>query len=404
MEKITFCIPTKNNLRYLKNSIRSIKQNSTHDHDIIVYVDSDNDGTEDWLIDNQIKYIKNESGVPKGIAYAYNRCIEASETKIVCTFHADMFMAKGFDTNIIKYLKNKHVAVCATRIEPPLHPVGKEKILMDFGMYPEDFNEDGFNAFVEEQKKVYENKITFGIFAPWACYKESVLSMGLHDEDFHSYHEDSDIFNRMLLGRMPMQLIQSRDAFVYHLTCRGGQFQDGIEKVTDDEAFHKMRNNAAKHYLRKWGSWMKNNEYQYPIVSPKYNVAFVVRNCNLQALEALETWCDRIYIEDEMQVIKDAYFEKEQPLTKFDLRKRVLDLNHNDPIGENDIVIEFDLKNLNQQSFDIIQRLPEIIKESGDIGEFELDIFKITINSLEEYQNNLISLDDPYYTDKLIKK
>lgn len=402
--KITFCIPSKNNLRYLKNSIRSIKQNSAHEHDIIVYVDSDNDGTEDWLIDNEIKYLKNDSTVPKGIAYAYNRCIESATTDIVCAFHADMFMAKGFDTNIIKYLKSKYTVVCATRIEPPLHSVGKEKIVKDFGMYPEDFNEEGFNAFVEEQKKIYENKITFGIFAPWACYKESILSMGLHDESFHSYHEDSDIFNRMLLGRIPMQLIQSRDAFVYHLTCRGGQFQDGIEKITDDMDFHKMKSNAAKHYLRKWGSWMKNNEYQHPIISPKYNIAFVIRNCNLQALEALEVWCDRIYIDDEMQVIKDAYLEKEQPLTKFDLRKRVLDVNHNHPKGENDIVVEFDLKNLNQQSFEIIQKLPEIIKESGDVGEFELDIFKITINSLEEYQNSLISLDDPYYTDKLIKK
>jgi glycosyltransferase involved in cell wall biosynthesis len=43
--RITFCIPTKNNLRYLKNSIQSIKENSTYENDIVVFVDSDNDGT-----------------------------------------------------------------------------------------------------------------------------------------------------------------------------------------------------------------------------------------------------------------------------------------------------------------------------------------------------------------------
>lgn len=401
MNNISFCIPSKNNLRYLKNSIRSIKQNSTQEHDVIVYLDSDNDGTENWLIENGVTYIKNESRIPKGIAYSYNRCIEAAKTDIVCTFHADMFMAKGFDTNIIKHLKRDTV-VCATRIEPPLHPVGKEKIIMDFGMYPEDFAEDLFNSFVEERKIINKDKTTNGIFAPWACYKDDLIRLvGLHDEDFHSYHEDSDIFNRMLLSGM--KCVQSRDAFVYHLTCRGGQFQDGIEKVTSDEAFHIMKTNAAKHYLRKWGSWMKNDEYQHPILTSKYNVAFIVKNCNLQLLEVLEPWCDRIYIDDEMHVITESYLEKQQSLTKFDLDKRVLNSKHNYPLRDNDIVVEFDAMQLTNQNFQLIQQLPEILKDSGDIGQFELDIFKITIKSLETYENRLINLNDEYYTSKLIK-
>jgi hypothetical protein len=34
--------------------------------------------------------------------------------------------------------------VSATRIEPPLHPDGPEKILMDFGIEPEEFDEQKF--------------------------------------------------------------------------------------------------------------------------------------------------------------------------------------------------------------------------------------------------------------------
>jgi hypothetical protein len=37
-------------------------------------------------------------------------------------------------------------------------------------------------------------------------------------------------------------------------------------------------------------------------------------------------------------------------------------------------------------------QMPNIIKESGEIGKFEIDIFKITINHLEEYQTNLIKV------------
>ena len=50
MEKITFCIPSKNNCRYLKACIPSIRKNSYRkDHDIIVFVDEDNDGTVEWV-------------------------------------------------------------------------------------------------------------------------------------------------------------------------------------------------------------------------------------------------------------------------------------------------------------------------------------------------------------------
>ena len=46
MEKITFCIPSKNNRRYLEACIPSIRKNAYRpDHDIIVFVDEDNDGT-----------------------------------------------------------------------------------------------------------------------------------------------------------------------------------------------------------------------------------------------------------------------------------------------------------------------------------------------------------------------
>jgi glycosyltransferase involved in cell wall biosynthesis len=47
--KISYCLPTKNNLRYLKGSIQSIRENSSLPYEIVVYIDSDNDGTEEWL-------------------------------------------------------------------------------------------------------------------------------------------------------------------------------------------------------------------------------------------------------------------------------------------------------------------------------------------------------------------
>lgn len=387
--RITYCIPSKNNLRYLKNSIKSIQKNSSAEYDIVVYVDGDNDGTEKWLIENGIRYLKNETDSPMGIAYGYNRCIEAATTPIVCMFHADMYMGKGFDTAILKYLKPLSV-VSGTRIEPPLHPAGLEKIVENFGMYPEDFTETEFDNFVEKMQSVHQNKTTNGIFAPWAIYKEDITSIGMHDERFHSYHEDSDIFNRFILN--DYDIIQTWEGFVYHLTCRGGQFQDGIEQITKDEAFHRMKNNAMRNYIRKWGTFIKNDSYQHPILSPKYNIAFVVENCSLSILKLLEPWCDRIYVNEAFEIGRFwDYVELEQENTFYDLSERVLSKSHNDPISENDIVVSFDAINLTNESFKYIQQLPEIFEANEiEIGNFEFDIFGVTINSTKTYQRKLI--------------
>lgn len=384
--KITFCIPSKNNLRYLKSSIQSIRQNSAYTHDVVVFIDSDNDGTESWLQQQNITYIKNVSTAPLGIAYAYNRCIESANTSVVCLFHADMYMAKGFDTNMEKHLQ-PGVVVCATRVEPPLHPPGLEKIVRDFGIYPEDFNVDGFNGYVEFVKSDDVNKTTKGIFAPWIAYKSDLIDIGLHDEDFHSYHEDSDIFNRMLLNGM--HFIQSRDSLVYHFTCRGGQFQDGVEEITTDRAFHTMKANAAKNYLRKWGSWIKNDEYQHPILSHLYDIGFVIKNCNEQLLQTLEPWCSTIYVDCDYE----QYIKTEQLNTKYDLRERIKPYDNE---KQNHILIDFDAKYFNQDSFNIIQNLSDIIAESGEVGEFELDCFKISIMDLKTFEKDLIVCNSTY--------
>tara|TARA_Y100001963_G_scaffold70629_1_gene98279 strand:- start:494 stop:1642 length:1149 start_codon:yes stop_codon:yes gene_type:complete len=380
---ITFCLPTKDNLRYLKGCIESIRKNSTYDNEILVWVDSDNDGTIDWLDKNNVKYMVNSDDKPKGIAYGYNRCIESSSKDIVCMFHADMFMGKGFDKNLIKHLKENTV-VAGTRIEPPLHPEGKEKIVEALGMYPEDFDEDKFNKVVSDIQTSDKDKTTKGIFAPWICYKKDIIDMGMHDERFHSYHEDSDIFNRFILNGM--DIVQSRDSLVYHLTCRGGQFKDGIEKVTDDTDFHLMKTNAFRNYLRKWGSSIFNDEYHYPILQPKYDIGLVIKNCNEQVLGSLEPWCSTIYVDVEI----NNYLEYETPNTYYDLNKRVYSIHSK---KENDIIVRFDATKLTQQGMNFITQLGNIIKDSGELGSMEYDIFEIEIKSMRTYEGDLIKCE-----------
>jgi len=390
MNKITFCIPSKTNLRYLKTCIPSIRENaSRNDHEIIVFVDSDEDGTVEWLEqvkdEYNIRYFVNPNLGESlyGIGKAYDYCVEQSTTDIFMIFHADMMLGKDADLKAFNHLKPQTV-VCATRIEPPLHPNNGEKILLDFGMYPEEFKKDEFNQYVDEHLE--DNKTTNGIFAPWMMYKEDFLALGGHDPILHSCREDSDVFNRMKLAGY--EFIQPWNSLVYHLTGRGAGSFDG-----DPERHAKWKadmDRSTLEFIRKWGSNVNHTALMEPIVIPKYNIAYIVKNCPGQLLSTLEPWCDRIYIEN--QEIVDIYIDREQENTSFDLTKRVFSLNFNTPEWENDIVIEFDATRLNQQNFQLLMQMPSIIQDSGEVGEFEIDIFRVIINHIEEYQNNLIKI------------
>jgi hypothetical protein len=127
-----------------------------------------------------------------------------------------------------------------------------------------------------------------------------------------------------------------------------------------------------------------------PIIPHKYNIGFVVHNCNLETLSILEPWCDTLYIDDELGILKASYCELEQKHTKIDLKNKLKAIKHTTP--DNDIVVEFDSKQLNQESFNIISQLSEIISQSGEIGEFELGIFKISIYAMTSYEHNLIHI------------
>ncbi len=48
-------IPSWNNLDYLKNCIESILQHSTHQHQIIVFINEGSDGTLEWLNDHTFR-------------------------------------------------------------------------------------------------------------------------------------------------------------------------------------------------------------------------------------------------------------------------------------------------------------------------------------------------------------
>jgi glycosyltransferase involved in cell wall biosynthesis len=401
---ISFIQPSRNNLKYLKWSYNSIRKNLGYRHEICWADDFSDDGTWEWMNemkekDPNVKIHRNEGPTRLGHTILYDTLVDMATNDIVMIYHADMYACPNLDTEILKHLERGKV-VSATRIEPPLHPDGPEKVLQDFGIEPEEFDEQGLINFINQTwEGMPEDKITNGIFAPWAIYKDDFVSIGGHDPLYAPQSkEDSDIFNRFKLAGY--ELIQTWQGYVYHMTCRGSRFKDGALRNPAGQVFMKGRESSewlaqnlrsTRNFIRKWGHMVKHDSLLHPIIPPKYDVGFVVENCNNDLLKELEPWCSDIYgdwVGHKGFGVND-YVKQEQPNTQFDLSKKI----HSDHIEpENDVVVKFDASKLTPENFQILVNLSEILKESGEVGEMELEIFKFYIRSLDTYERELIKV------------
>jgi len=402
MEKIiSLIIPSRTNLKYLKWAYTSIRKNLGYIHEICMADDFSDDGTWEWMNeiadkDYNVKIHRNEGPTRLGHTILYDTLVDDYATNdIVMIFHADMYACPNLDTEILKHLEPGKV-VSATRIEPPLHPDGPEKILEDFGIEPEEFDEQGLLKFVSDHVGTREDETTNGIFAPWAMYKEDFQSIGGHDPLYAPQSkEDSDIFNRFVLAGY--DLIQTWKGLVYHMTCRGSRFKDGALRNPAGQVFMKGRESSewlaqnlrsTRNFIRKWGHMVRHDELMYPIIPPKYDVGFVVENCDINLLKELEPWCSNIYSNlTSKQFIE--YVNKEQPDTQFNLTKRCRPSSEE---PKNNVIVKFDCRLLTPQNFQILVNLSSILKESGEVGEMELEIFKFKIKSLDSYEGELINV------------
>jgi glycosyltransferase involved in cell wall biosynthesis len=401
MKKISFIQPSRNNLKYLKWSYESIRKNLDEGHEICWADDFSDDGTWEWMQeiakkDPNVKIHRNEGPTRLGHTILYDTLVDMATNDIIMIYHADMYACPYMDLEVLRKLTRGSV-VSATRIEPPLHPDGPEKILRDFGIEPEEFNEKELLEFVEGDLEHSAEKYTRGIFAPWAMYKDDFLAIGGHDPLYAPQSkEDSDIFNRFVLAGY--RTIQTWQGFVYHMTCRGSRFKDGAMRNPAGQVFMKNRESSewlaqnlksTRNFIRKWGHMVKHDSYLKPIIPPKYDIGFVVEHCDSNMLKELEPWCSDMYGDwvGHKGFGVNQYIEEEQPNTKFKLSNK-LHSHHTKPT--NDIVVSFDAQKLTPQNFQVIVNMSELITDSGEVGEMEYDIFKFKINSIKTYEKELI--------------
>jgi GT2 family glycosyltransferase len=378
MNNISLLVGLKNNLDYNKHFYSTTRELYPEVEICFVSYGS-TDGTHEWLNslnDKNVNYFYSPEN--KTFSDTFNKATKLATKEYVAYLHNDIVLAPGFLENLEKHVSPNNV-VSYTTIEPPIF-AGHErpgKLIYDLGTDLETFDKDKLYQFAKEKQSEYKDKIEQGITFFMCLRKEVLLQIGGMDNLFNPmFCEDDDLILRLKL--YGLNQFTSLDAICYHFVSKTSRFSEEYVNKT-----REIELNSNANFIRKWG--FRHSKY-----NKRYNIAYVVDKCNYDIIAALEPWCDRLYTDDEMGVLQAMYYENEHKNTSYDFKKRILTTKYNNPIGENDIIVEFDGTKLNNDSFNILTNLPDIITESGEVGTFELDIFKIIINQIESNTKSLI--------------
>ena len=102
--RFSVIIPTFNNLEYLKLCLLSLKKNSEVDHEIIVHNNGNEEPTNSYLKDNNIKFTFTAKNI--GITGGVNTGAQKATTDYIVYAHDDFYFLPGWDTEWSNEIKN----------------------------------------------------------------------------------------------------------------------------------------------------------------------------------------------------------------------------------------------------------------------------------------------------------
>lgn len=139
----SICLCSWNDLPFLKILHKGIKRNTKLPYELIVHDNGSEDGTEQWLKENNIKYSR--SATNEGVG-AVNYAVEQAKNKYIIDINADMYPLPNWDVEIFKQIQQFKMSgidkftISSTLIEPV--GANPEYTIAYFGHDAETFQED----------------------------------------------------------------------------------------------------------------------------------------------------------------------------------------------------------------------------------------------------------------------
>jgi glycosyltransferase involved in cell wall biosynthesis len=144
-------IPTWNNLPFLQLCIKSIRNNSSFNHQIIIHINEGNDGTFEWVRENKFSYTYSKGNI--GICWAMNAMRSLVETDYIVFMNDDMYVCPQWDLELlreIESLPDNRFFLSATLIQPRKFWCNSVISPANFGENIENFDEERLLAHYKD--------------------------------------------------------------------------------------------------------------------------------------------------------------------------------------------------------------------------------------------------------------
>lgn len=230
----SICIPTINNFNYLKICLESLKKNSILDNEVIIHVNEGNDGTSQYIKDNNYLYTFSETKL--GLCSSVNKASKKSTKDFIIYAHDDMYFLPKWDLILkkeISILNNNLFYLSGTMMGP------KEHIDFDCGDSYKNFDEkkllNGYTNY-----NLYDHQGTH--WAPHVIHKDLWNKINGLDENFDpGFGSDPDL-NMRLWNEGVRYFRGINDCKVYH-----------FGSISLRKKKNLVTNNGARQFLKKWG-------------------------------------------------------------------------------------------------------------------------------------------------------
>jgi glycosyltransferase involved in cell wall biosynthesis len=425
MQPISFITNTgANTLDYTKLLLRSLKQNLVgKEHEIIVFIDKDNDGTYEYLKSIKkdffdLKIVTHKLQGPVGYQRNSNLLVDIAKHDIVSYLQSDMVISPGYDMDILSQIEEDCIT-SSTRVEPPLHGPSNVVITKDFGTDPTKFD---MTEWMQYSVSVKEDKTENYFFAPYTFYKKTWQKIGGYDTIFRRSREDSDFVQRCI--HAGIKLKQSFRPVVYHFTCVSSRGKNWFDQ-TNEEAQKRVELQKIadgielRRFIQKWGNFNHGEEKL-----SKLDMDLVIledRKLHPMFLVQLEPFFSRVWLrtEDERDAMISIFSNQHEPANELlgfsnegweEASKlfRQTDFESIYRVGEPEdfnikIEVDFSKAQGNQDPFlQNLTRLDKIVGASQEPGMYELGVAKIEIRKVIIASDQYIKVDNPPFDMTLL--
>jgi len=261
--KFSILIPTWNNLAYLQICLRSIRRNSTFEHQVIIHVNDGSDGTLSWVQENGFSYTHSTGNI--GVCWSMNAMRSLADAEYLVFMNDDMYVCPGWDTALVEEiiaLPGPMFCLSSTLLQP--RPFWCKSVIApaDFGHDAATFDEAGLlNSYMDFPHGDWSGST----WPPVVLHRDVWDLVGGFSVEFSpGMYSDPDLSAKLYMAgvRHFKGIDRSR---VYHFEARS----TGRVK----------RNKGTRQFLSKWG--ITSSSFMNAILHRGEPFATVTGNRNL---------------------------------------------------------------------------------------------------------------------------